>query len=148
MNKKGQGLPLTTIIVAILVVVVLVVIVAFFLGGTTGLTNAIKRVFFGTTAGSDLTLAVETCKQYCDQAETYPSVGLQQKSAFCTQYFRIDQNRDGEADLLDADNKIYARWYCGTTNPKTFVDKDSGSQTAKLLGIPCSVKCLEIHGTP
>ena len=112
MNKKGQGLPLTTIIVAILVVVVLVVIVAFFLGGTTGLTNTIKRVFFGTTAGTDLSLAVEACRNHCDRAASLPK-SLQGSSAYCTTKFRIDKDGSGEADSVgEGDSRQFIDWYC------------------------------------
>ena len=129
MQKKGQGLPLTTIVIAILVVVVLVVIVAFFLGGTTGLTNTIKRVFFGTTAGTDQTLAVETCRQYCDQAETLPD-SLHATSPYCKQTFRLDTDRDGEADYETKDGKkTFKEWNCYNTN------SDSS------LGVPCNIQC-------
>ena len=53
MNKKGAELPLTTMIVAIIVIVVLVVIIAFFLSGTYSLKQAISRIFYGTTGGTD-----------------------------------------------------------------------------------------------
>ena len=45
MSKKGQGLPLTTIIIAVLVVVVLIVIVAFFLSGSSSLIGTIRNIF-------------------------------------------------------------------------------------------------------
>ncbi len=134
-QKKGEGLPLNTIIVAIMVVVVLVVIVSFFLGGATGITNTIKRVFFGTTAGTDLTLAVETCRQYCSQAEGLPKE-LQGTSAYCKQNFNIDEDRDGEADRAeqtDADGKRpFLAWKCTV---------GTSTATEKFLNIPCDVTC-------
>ena len=94
MNKKGQGLPLETIIVAILVIIVLVLVITFFLGGFAGLTNRVKTIFFGTTAGIDTTLAVQNCRTYCDQAELLPE-SLQKDSPCCKSEQKIDTNNDG-----------------------------------------------------
>ena len=120
-KKKGQGLPLNTVIVAILVVLVLIVLVAFFLGGTTGLVKTVKKVFFGTTAGTDMSLAYESCKQYCLQAEGLPNTTWE-KSAYCTKSFEIDSDNNGEADLCD-DKEKYARYYCHND----------------MLNVPCSI---------
>ncbi len=109
-KKRGQGLPLTTIIIAILVVVVLVVLVAFFLGGTTSITRGIKSLFFGTTAGTDLTIAVETCRNRCDQAQTLPSDTLKRNSAYCKTPFHMDYDKDGEVDVGDNGEPI--EFYC------------------------------------
>jgi len=97
MNKKGQGLPLTTIVVAILVIIVLVLVVTFFLGGFAGLTSKVKEIFFGTTAGTSLTLATQNCKTYCEQASLLPET-MQPKSAYCTRLQKVDMSGDGEAD--------------------------------------------------
>ena len=110
-NKRGQGLPLTTVVIAILVVVVLVVIVAFFLGGTSGLTKTIKSVFFGTTAGTDKALAIQNCNQYCDQAKSLPQ-GQIISSPYCTKHFFIDEDLDGEADTVNNLGKDYIKFYC------------------------------------
>ena len=134
MHKKGQGLPLTTIIVAILVVVVLVVIVAFFLGGATGLTNTIKRIFYGTTSGTDLSVAVEACRTHCDRAEGLPP-SLQPTSAYCTQTFPIDTDRDGEADFEEINGvKTNVQWYCN----KPGITKEG---LIRSLNVPCSISC-------
>mgnify|MGYP001558648144 CR=1 FL=1 len=156
-HTKGQGLPLTTIVIAILVIVVLVVLVAFFLGGATGVTRGIKRIFFGTTAGTDLTVAVENCRQYCEQAKVLPE-NLRTSSAYCTQYFNIDNNGDGEAEFDSKSGKttketskglkVYDRWYCwgapeGVTET---VQGESQSVKTHSLDISCSAlgdtKCV------
>ena len=49
MERKGQGLPLNTIIIAILVVVVLVVVILIFVGSMSGVTKTLK----GNTPQSD-----------------------------------------------------------------------------------------------
>jgi len=114
MNKKGQGLPLTTIIIAILVVVVLIVIIAFFIGGSTQLTDSIKRVFFGTTAGYDFNLALETCQSRCDLAKDMPITNAQENSAYCQTPLQVDKSPiDGEADYaMDGKTKKTIKYFC------------------------------------
>lgn len=133
MNKRGQGLTLNTIIIAILVVIVLVIIVAFFLGGMTGLTRSIRSVFFGTTAGTDMALAVQTCQTRCDQAKLLP-VDLREKSAYCTAYFNIDEDNDGEAEFVmgDGKKKIHVSYYCEILDETTY---------DRSLGVPCIFEC-------
>ena len=142
MNKKGQGLTLNTVIIAILVVLVLVVVAAFFLGGTKGLTDSIKRVFFQTTTGTDQTIAIETCKQRCDQIDTLVSVipgdpnsedykkkyvEIVDRSAFCSQSFNIDKDSNGNADTA-SDGKLID-YYC-----------NRGTSSASL-GVQCKHTC-------
>jgi hypothetical protein len=135
-NKRGQGLPLSTVIIAILVVLVLIVLVGFFLGGTTGLTNTIKTIFFGTTAGTDKVLAIQTCDQRCNQAQVL-SEADRPKSAFCTRSFNIDDNSDGQAEFYDVGDGTtkYVRFYCN-------VPKDTG--VVKSLKVTCpEVTCIQ-----
>ena len=137
MNKRGQGLPLNVLIIAILVVIVLVVLVTIFLSGTAGLTKTIRDIFGGTIAGTDKSIAVESCKNRCNQAELL-SKEQQATSAFCKKPFNIDDNLDGEADFVkDADGKkIYNEWYCspgtGTRDP---------AANRENLGVGCSITC-------
>jgi len=109
-GKRGQGLPLNTVIVAILVVLVLVVIVAFFLGGTGGITQTVQRIFFGVTAGTDIDVASRTCEQYCQQAKG-SSVNVID-SAFCKKTFAIDWDFDGEADFCAGNPEKRAKFHC------------------------------------
>lgn len=97
MNKKGQGLPLNTIVIAILVVIVLILIVTFFLVGFGGLTDKIKGIFFGTTSGTDLTLATLNCNTYCERAEILPEA-TQSISSYCSSIQKVDTTKDGKAD--------------------------------------------------
>ena len=111
-QKKGD-IELGKIVTFIIVAVVLIVVVAFFLGGATGVTKAIRGVFFGVTAGADKGLAVENCKQYCTQAQGFPNVDAKKDSPYCTYYVKIDNDNDGEADYKeDKGTKVYDRWYC------------------------------------
>ena len=66
MNKKGQGLPMNTVVIAIIVIVVLILVVTFFFGGFSNLTERIKGVLYGGTAGMSETLALQSCERYCD----------------------------------------------------------------------------------
>jgi len=95
--KKGQGLPLNTIVIAILVIIVLVLVVTFFLGGFAGLTTKIRGIFFGTTAGTSVTLAVQQCQIYCENAQLLPTDILKKNSPYCKP-MEIDEDGDGKTD--------------------------------------------------
>lgn len=138
LSKRGQGLPLTTIIIAIMVIVVLIVIVTFFFSGSTSITDSIKRVFYGTTAGTDLALATENCKAYCQQAE---GLAPEQRdtSPYCTKFFLIDKDNSGEADYdpdLGEDKvRKYDHYYC---NPTGVGGRDDGGSKVESVGVSCS----------
>ena len=137
MNKKAQGLPLSTIIVAILVIVVLIVVLIFFLGGMGGMSTKIKSIFFGATAGVDKSLAIEYCRQYCISAQSLPE-SARGSSSFCKKYFYIDEDNDGEADK-DANGNLI-QWYC-------FEASSVGN--VKYLGVSCEgVECKPIIPQP
>ncbi len=99
MDKRGQELSLNTLVIIILLVIALVVIAVFFLGGTSSLSKSIRSIFFGTTAGTDLSLAVETCQQRCEQAKSLPT-GVQETSAYCKSTFNMDTDNDGNIDIV------------------------------------------------
>lgn len=132
-NKKGVALSLNTLIIAILVIVVLVVIVGFFLFGFQGLSDQIKNVFYRTITGTDRTLAMQNCEQYCDQAEQLNDKNLiSSVSAYCNTYFNIDEDGDGEAEYVgEGDNKKYVRYYC---YPGV---KGSSGNTVRSLQVSC-----------
>lgn len=139
MNKRGVELTLNTVIIGILVVLVLIVIITFFLGGTAGLTRTIRGIFYGTTAGTSETLAIQTCQNRCDQGLLLPAGDIRKLSAFCTQYFEIDKNNDGEADFdLVLDKKLSREYYCPVDYPDK--PKVEGAQPFKL-GVPCAFSC-------
>ena len=112
-DKKGVELSINTLIIAILVILVLIIIVIFFLGGAKRVTDTIGGIFFKTTAGTDRSLAVQTCGTYCDQALSLPE-SLRKQSSYCTSWFNIDTTGKGEADLIDPIDKSkgYKRYYC------------------------------------
>mgnify|MGYP001570612990 CR=1 FL=1 len=95
MNKRGQSLPLNTLIITILVVIVLIVVAVFFLGGTSSLSRSIRTIFFGATAGTDISLAREICQQRCEQAKDGNPL------AYCNIGQDIDRNGNGEIDSGD-----------------------------------------------
>ena len=93
-DKRGVELTLNTVIISILVLLVLVVIIGFFLGGTGKLSDFSKELVGKGTAGTDVSLAVEHCKNYCSQVNSLPAA-LVITSAYCTEKFSIDSNNDG-----------------------------------------------------
>ena len=97
MNKKGQGLPMNTVVMAILVIVVLILVLTFFFGGFTGLSMKIRQIFFGSLAGTGKTLAIQNCNQYCDQLQWADASAEQAKidSQFCKPR-AIDLDEDGQ----------------------------------------------------
>ena len=123
-NKRGAELTLNMVIIAALVILVLVFVVAFFLGGFGGLTDTFKETFWKTTSGTDLSLALQNCKSYCQRAESlYDTVPEGQRSAivgassYCKQTFRIDKDGDGVADKTsDGENYIEYKCFPGAGN--------------------------------
>lgn len=109
-----MDLTINTIIVAILVILVLVLVASFFLFGFRGVTEKIKATFFGITAGTDRTLAVQSCRNYCTQAELLPE-SMRGTSAYCKTYFYIDEDNDGEAEKSGNEFKKFYCWDLGIT---------------------------------
>ena len=141
MDKRGVDLTLNTVILGILVVLVLLVVVTFFVGGTTQMVNMVRGIFFGTTAGTSETLAVQTCNNRCDKALLLATDPSRMNSAFCTQQFELDKNSDGEADYTMVEGKkVLEEFYCPVdlpVNPKV--------EGAKInsLGVPCEFSCKD-----
>ena len=115
LNKKGAELSINVIIIAILVILVLVIVAAFFTSASSKLFSSIKDIFTKGSSGTDRVLAEQFCQQYCDQARDSQSPS---KSAYCTQWFGIDENpKDGAADYtLEGDLKVTKKFYCGSGN--------------------------------
>lgn len=112
MNKKGQGLPMNTVIMTILVIVVLILVLTFLFGGFTGLSNKIRLIFYGSLAGTSKTLAIQNCNQYCSQLQLRSGLidvddkGISKlnmekikDTPFC-KLIPIDEDEDGNADKL------------------------------------------------
>ena len=133
MNKKGQSLSLNIIIIAILVVLVLVVVVTFFLGGFSKVKDTITSVFFPIAAGTDYTIAIQTCQQRCDQVRLLPT-SARSSSAFCKSSFSIDKNANGLPDRVGDDDsnqeKQIIKYYCNKL-------KTDGTDN---LEVPCQVE--------
>ncbi len=129
-DKRGIELSINTLIISILVILTLIIIIIFFLGGAKRVTDTISGIFFKTTAGTDRSLAVQTCGTYCDQALSLPKT-LRSTSSYCTSWFNIDTAGRGEADLIDSTDKSkgYKRFYC--LEAKNNVDGGAG------LGVSC-----------
>ena len=118
-NKKGVELTLNTVIVAILVVLVLVLLIGFFLGGTGKLKDMVGTIARQTSAGTDISIALDQCKSYCTQAKGWSPL-LQSNSPYCKFGFKLDINSDGEAEK---EGNKYKEFGC--------------SQLGELLYTPC-----------
>ncbi len=128
LNKRGAELSINVIIISILVILVLVIVAAFFTGGSAKLFSAVKDIFSGTTAGTDRALAEQNCQLYCSQSSSLQNPS---NSAYCTKFFKIDADGDGEADYTkEGDIKVYKKYYCGSGN----------SNGPDNLGISCADK--------
>ena len=95
LNKRGQGLSMTTIVVIILALLVLVVVAIIFMGGTGTVFDRIKNIF-SSQSQTSVDLAIQQCNSWCDIAQdaTDPS-----KSSFCTAHQKwVDKNRDTKKD--------------------------------------------------
>lgn len=143
MDKRGAELTLNTIIIGILVVVVLLVVITFFLGGTAGLTRTIRGIFYGTTAGTSETIAVQTCQNRCDQALLLATDAARMESAYCKRPFELDKNSDGEADFdLVNGKKLNRQYYCWFDGDSTIQIEETGAQKFSL-GVPCDFSCKD-----
>lgn len=109
-SKKAQGLSLNVVILAILVLLVLIVLAAFFLGGTSKLTSEMKSIFGISTAGTDIQIALEACKQYCGTGSAWAD-NLKSNSPYCKKTFNLDLNGDGEAEQCPQEGR-YVAYHC------------------------------------
>ena len=101
--KRGQGLPLNTIVLAALAVLVLLLIVGF----TTGSLGRLFEGFRSQTTTVDLKTAKTLCTEYCTELKSEGAAGTltiekAEKSEYATKRFAIDFNRNGRID----DNEI------------------------------------------
>lgn len=112
MNKRGQGLPMNTIIIAIIVIVVLIAIVIFFLGGFRNIVDAINGIWGGQVRGDDQALTITSCEKWCRQAQDFKTDEQKRNSKYCTERFNIDFNSNNkletnEMNLLCGSPSLY-----------------------------------------
>lgn len=103
MNKRGQGLPMNTIIMAIIVIVVLIAIIVFFMGGFKNVVTAISGIWGAKTSGVDQSFALQECDNLCSQAQSM-NENIRVKSLYCKKTFNIDMNGDGDVKNIAADS--------------------------------------------
>ena len=84
MNKRGQGLNVTTIIIVVLAILVLVILTLYFTGGMQKLWEQITGVA-GTYNEADVTTARQLCITFCT---------TQDEQSFCSYKFNL---RKGDA---------------------------------------------------
>ena len=99
MRKKGALGP-TYLVVIILAVLVLVSVAIVFTGGWSSLTQKVKDIFGGTTAGTEYNLAIKNCNTYCGQASDMTDT-QKKNSAYCTKEFHVDIDTDGSLEVYD-----------------------------------------------
>ena len=90
MNKKGQGLPLNTVILGVIGVVVLLLVVLIFFGGAKWIKETILGMGGERLKGTDITLAQQQCDLFCDYAKELSGIALK-ASAYCTTKFKIEE---------------------------------------------------------
>ena len=130
MRKKGELLGAPTLVVIIISILILAALALTFTGGWTTLSQKIKDIFGGTTAGTDYALALEQCETYCQQASGMTDT-QKANSAFCTKEFHIDSDNDGTADKVDSE---YVEFAC---NGAVHNWGDIGSSLQQDLGVVC-----------
>lgn len=119
MNKKGQGLPMNTVVIAIIVIVVLILVVTFFFGGFSNLSERIKEVLGTGTSGMSETLALQSCERYCDNLKI--------------------KTFDDESELRVAADRNFCFPREVDLNGDGVVGIGEEAVTCPLLNIPCKV---------
>jgi flagellar basal body-associated protein FliL len=147
-SKKGAEIALNTIIIAIIILVVLVIVIAFFAGGSSSVIDKIKSIFTGKTAGQDISIAIQSCQEYCDQAKQLQqeNPSLVQKSPYCTYYFKLDIDpKDGNADkTTNVEGKNdYIRYFCSIINHAVNQEYSQyeDPEGTNPINVGCSVRC-------
>lgn len=94
--RKGQGLPLKTIVVGALVLLVLVLISGFFIPGVGRMFTSMMRI--GPSAGGNMSVSTfrSKCQGFCSSVKagfTSPSPGIS-TTQYCTYHARLDQGTE------------------------------------------------------
>ena len=128
LNKRGQGLSMTTIVVIILALLVLIVLAIIFLGGTGSVFDRIKNVFTGQSQTS-VDLARQQCQTWCDIAR---SSSDKPTTSYCqAPQKRVDVDRDGINDPEEENV------FC-INRPSGFTGTNSEVLNVQCDGIPAS----------
>ena len=75
----------------------------FFLGGTSSLSQSIRSIFYGSTTGTDISLAREFCAQRCDQIRESGVESGASFNPYCRKNLDVDISGDGTLDDTDRD---------------------------------------------
>jgi len=96
MGRKGQALPLNTLVLGALALLVLLVLSYIFMGGTAG---------WGATLAKQMQTYIQNCQSYCEQLRNwastsggYLSLSDVQSSAFCTAVYDTSKYKGAVAD--------------------------------------------------
>ena len=96
MGRKGQALPLNTLVLGALALLVLLVLSYIFMGGTAG---------WGATLAKQMQTYIQNCQSYCEQLRNwastsggYLSLSDVQSSAFCTAVYDTSKYKGTVAD--------------------------------------------------
>ena len=131
-------MPMNVIIIGIIVLVVLVIVIAFFAGGFSSVQNKISDLFGGKIQGQAKDIAIQTCVNHCETAQSLPE-NSRGSSSYCTSTFIVDTDSSSSTPP----KKVK----CGSVSSAS-TDVDSSSSEAKRgviagddLGVDCPVSC-------
>lgn len=95
MSKRGQGLPVETIVIAAIAVIILLLVVGFATGALGGLFK--RTTTIAQASEADITAAQTKCSQYCVSAQNSRTLGLWSATTYCQKKFNFDFDGDGQA---------------------------------------------------
>lgn len=104
MDKKGQGLPLNTIVIAIIVLIVLILVIVFFLGGFNVIIQSVKGLEPATE--TDAVAAQTKCSQLCIQAQSITNPDNWKKTGYCKQVNTKDWDGSGKLEGTSQTNPL------------------------------------------
>ena len=139
-NKKAQGMPINVIIIAISVLVVLVIIIAFFAGGFSGIGNKIRDLFAGKTQGQAKDIAIQTCEEACDVAESLSGEAIK-RSSYCTSSFIVDldANVDTAPEKVACGDKAVTSQRLSLTKLSESEKRRGIEANGNNLGVDCDI---------
>jgi len=95
-TKRGQSLPINTIVIAILALLVLVFVILFATGSFSSLFGQTQNI--AESSDTSIVAAQTKCAQWCLTAQSSKTLGEWTSSKFCKDIQLIDTNGDGESE--------------------------------------------------
>jgi hypothetical protein len=95
-TKRGQSLPINTIVIAILALLVLVFVILFATGSFSSLFGQTKNI--GESSDTSIVAAQTKCAQWCLTAQGSKTTSEWTSSKFCKDTQLIDTDGDGASE--------------------------------------------------